>query len=193
MAVPVVFAALGKPPGFLRNLGFLGGSSGTPLAWLLAAAVAIAAIWHAQRIPSVRRWLFRVSWLKLLSVVVALVAATVEEAFFRRVIMDYLQRRGAEAWFQVFASALCFGIPHAWFGLLRPNWPVIRGAVAATTVMGAGLALVYVVGGRSLAPCIVPHFLITAALEPGLVLAGLGGLRGRPAEAAAARTAEGGK
>jgi hypothetical protein len=34
-------------------------------------------------------------------------------------------------------------------------------------------AVVYIVGGRSLAPCIVAHFVISALIEPGLVLAAL--------------------
>jgi membrane protease YdiL (CAAX protease family) len=49
------------------------------------------------------------------------------------------------------------------------------GAMVATTVLGALLALVYVASHRLLAPCILAHFLIDAFTEPGLVLAGLRG------------------
>jgi membrane protease YdiL (CAAX protease family) len=41
----------------------------------------------------------------------------------------------------------------------------------ATGMLGVALAIVFVVGGRSLAPCIAAHFLINALIEPGLVLA----------------------
>lgn len=37
--------------------------------------------------------------------------------------------------------------------------------------MGLLMAVVYIIGNRSLAPCITAHFLITFALEPGLMLA----------------------
>jgi len=40
-----------------------------------------------------------------------------------------------------------------------------------TALLGGALAIVYVIGGRSLAPCVAAHFAINALLEPGLVLA----------------------
>jgi hypothetical protein len=58
--------------------------------------------------------------------------------------------------------------------------------MAITGVLGAALAAVYVLGGRSLAPCIAAHFLLDVAIEPGLVLAALRGemaARGRGREA----------
>ena len=38
---------------------------------------------------------------------------------------------------------------------------------------------VYIMSGRSLAPCIATHFLINALLEPGLVLAAVSGQMGK--------------
>jgi hypothetical protein len=47
--------------------------------------------------------------------------------------------------------------------------------MAATSVLGFMLAVVYVSSHRILAPCIVSHFLINVFIEPGLVLAGFRG------------------
>jgi membrane protease YdiL (CAAX protease family) len=44
-------------------------------------------------------------------------------------------------------------------------------AFISTSILGAALAIVYLVSGRSLAPCIVAHFIITALIEPGLLIA----------------------
>jgi hypothetical protein len=41
------------------------------------------------------------------------------------------------------------------------------------------LAIVYLVAGRNVAPCVAAHFLINAFIEPGLVLAAVRGEMGR--------------
>lgn len=192
MAIPTAFALAGRPPRFLHDLGFLSGPAGTPEAWLLAIAAAVAFVAYSARIPVVRKHLFRLSWLKLLSLLVAVAAATVEEAFFRRWIMDRLQNLGSGPLVQVVGSALAFGIPHAWFGLLKLNWRMARGAMVATSLMGLALAVVYLAGGRSLAPCIAAHFLITFALEPGLMLAAATGRAAPQREASAASSGQSG-
>jgi hypothetical protein len=51
--------------------------------------------------------------------------------------------------------------------------------VLVTGIMGGLLAVVYVLGRRSLAPYIVAHFLIAFAFEPGLLLAAV--LKGKVA------------
>jgi hypothetical protein len=45
----------------------------------------------------------------------------------------------------------------------------------ATSILGGALAIVYLIAGRSVAPCIVAHFLLDLFVEPGLVLAALRG------------------
>jgi membrane protease YdiL (CAAX protease family) len=57
------------------------------------------------------------------------------------------------------------------WGLFGRSVRAARGATIATGALGAALAIVYLVAGRSLAPCIVTHFVINALIEPGLVLA----------------------
>ena len=90
-------------------------------------------------------------------------------------IMHAVLKAGGEVWMQVAVSGLTFGIMFAMWGLPKASLHVALGAGIAMTVMGAGLALVYVVGDRSLAPCIVAHFLITVVIEPGLMLAAVSG------------------
>jgi hypothetical protein len=55
--------------------------------------------------------------------------------------------------------------------------------------MGVGLALVYLAADRNLAPCIVAHFIITGAIEPGLMIAAVTGQwdRVRPLKTRAVR------
>jgi membrane protease YdiL (CAAX protease family) len=127
------------------------------------------------RIPSVRLWLVRVHPLKLLAIVLAVLAGTLEEILFRKIVMDWMERLGGDAAVQVIVSATSFGLMHALWGGLRGSWTTAIGSVVATTLLGLGLAIVYLLGGRNLAPCIVSHFLVTALIEPGLVIAAFGG------------------
>jgi membrane protease YdiL (CAAX protease family) len=176
MAFITALKLLGHNFRFLRDLGFLSGPRGTPLAWFLAFLVAAAYIAFAVRsIPSVARTWRQVSWLKGLMFVAAIAAATVEEAFFRRVVMDGTRQSGGGVVFQILASAIVFGMAHAVWGLIKRDLLVAARTVLATGIMGGLLAVVYVAGERSLAPCIAAHFLITFALEPGLLLAAVTG------------------
>jgi len=60
------------------------------------------------------------------------------------------------------------------WGLIRGSIRASTGAIAATSVLGFMLAVVYVVSHRIPALCIVSHFLINLFIEPGLVLAAVG-------------------
>jgi membrane protease YdiL (CAAX protease family) len=176
MALPVVRKVLGNNRGFLRDLGFLSGPSGTPLAWLLALIVTVAVIaFTVRNVPPVTRTWRQASWLKGLVVLAAIAAATVEEAVFRRLVMDGIQQTGGGNVMQIAASAVSFGAAHAIFGLIKRNLLIAVRASLVTGMMGGLLAVVYVVGERSLAPCITAHFLITVALEPGLLTAAVTG------------------
>jgi hypothetical protein len=178
MGVPVAFKIMGRDNQveFLRDLGFLSGPRGTAWAWVLALGLAVLYIAFTMRgVPLVARHWRAISWLKGLSILAAIVASIVEEAFFRRLIMNAVLKAGGDMGMQVAISGLTFGFAHGMWGLLKGSLHVALGAVIATTVMGAGLALAYVVGGRSLAPCIVAHFLITVVIEPGLMLAAVSG------------------
>ena len=162
--------------GFPYPLGFESGITGSPAGWIMAFVVAIVFIvFTVKNIPMVARSWREVSILKALSIYAAIVAAIVEEAFFRRIIMDMVAHAGGNVWVQVAASAVTFGVAHAVWGLIKLDVQVAVKSSIATGAMGAALAVVYVTAGRSLAPCIVSHFLITAALEPGLMVAAVSG------------------
>lgn len=174
MAIPTVRKLLGNNNGFLRDLGFISGPSAPPAAWILALAIAGCYIGFAVRnVPAVAQTWIRPSWSKLIVFAAAIAAATVEEAVFRRLVMDYTRQQGGGWLLQVLASALAFALPHGIFGLIKRNAMAALRAASITGVMGALLGIVYLVGGRSLAPCIAAHFLITLALEPGLLIAAL--------------------
>ena len=185
--LPVVSLLLGSPPGFLRNLGFVSEPRGTLLAWSLG--VAIAALYSAyaiRRIPLVGEHWRAVSFLKLLGLFVAVPAALVEEAFFRRLLMDALMRAGWSVVLQVLAGGVIFGIAHGSWALVTGRIAVGVRAAIATGTLGTALAFVYVVGDRSLAPVIVAHFIVTATIQPGIMLAAFSGQTRGPVAATAA-------
>ena len=178
LSIPIIDYLRGDS--FLHPLGFESGLTGTPASWVLALLVAAACIvFTIKNFPLVAQTWREISFLKGLSLWAALGAAVVEEAFFRRIVMDGVMQEGGSVLFQVIASALIFGIAHALWGLIQGSVHVALTAMVATSVIGVALAVVYVVGGRSLAPCIAAHFLIDAVIQPGLVLSAVSGNWGR--------------
>ncbi|PYS80186.1 MAG: hypothetical protein DMF67_12400 [Acidobacteria bacterium] len=115
--------------------------------------------------------MFRPTWLKALGLAVALSAGILEELVFRKLLMNYLSAVGVGPLSQIVLSRLAFGMAHGIWGLMGRSIRAALGATVATGILGAALALVFIVSGRSLAPCVVAHFLINALVEPGLVLA----------------------
>jgi len=159
----------GAPSRLPSYLGFAAGLHGTLVAWILATITVVAYVWSAPTIAAVRKWLFRADRLKRLAVISAIMAGVLEEVIFRKLLMDALMERGFGPVVQVTTSALAFGLTHAIWGLKSLAAGV--NAVASTAILGAALAIIYLAGGRSLAPCVVAHTLITALIEPGLILA----------------------
>jgi len=177
-SVPIALTWVGHGPGFLRGLGFLAGPKGNGRAWGLAMVVAAAYILLSiTTVPGVSRHIADLSWTKGVALCAALAAGVFEEGLFRRFVMDGLLRAGRGTVVQIVVSGLAFGVAHATWGLLGGHMQVAIGAATATTLLGLALACVYVIGGRSLAPCIVAHFAIDAVIEPGLALSALSGFR----------------
>jgi hypothetical protein len=192
LSIPVVDYALSPQGDWLHPLGFRAWASVPPAAWALAMGVGVVfAAFTIRGMPAVRSTWRELSSLKLVSLWAAAGAAVVEEAFFRRLVMDGVADAGGNVLLQVLASALSFGVAHAVWGLIKLDLRVAVSSVAATTVMGVGLALVYLAADRSLAPCIVGHFIITGAIEPGLMLAAVTGQWDRAAPLKAKEVAEG--
>lgn len=163
--------AWSHPDRFIAYLGFAAARTGTTAGWIVAAAVVIAFVLLAARLPSVRATMFRASWLKALGLAVAVTAGILEEVVFRKLLMDWVADQSHGATVQVLVSGLTFGAAHGVWGLFDRSVRAAVGATMATGVLGAGLAIVYIASGRSLAPCVAAHFLINALVEPGLVLA----------------------
>jgi uncharacterized protein len=164
---------------FVHYLGFGQGQAGHLAGWLAAAVVVFIYILLAARLPSVREHLFRLSALKLIALAVAITAAILEEVMFRRWIMNWLLAHGQGAIVQVLGSTAAFGALHGVWGLMGKSIRAALGATLATGLLGALLAIVFLLAGRSLAPCVVAHFLINLFIEPGLVLAATRGEMGR--------------
>ena len=158
----VLMPLVTKPQAFLSHLGFAPGQIGVPLAWLLAAMVTIYYVWGVSRIPAVREHMFRLSPLKLLAVVTAVMAAVVEEVIFRKWVMDFLDKQGLGAVLQVLASGLAFGLAHAIWIIPTRSVDAVLHAIVATGIVGVALGITYLEADRSLAPCIVAHFFMTA-------------------------------
>jgi hypothetical protein len=142
------------------------------LAWTAAAAVTIAYVLYAVRsLPVIGRRFFDLHWLKLIALPFALVTGTMEELWFRKLVMDWAAHHGAGAVLQVLASAATFGLAHGIWGVFGRQWRVAVGATLATGALGALLAIVYLLGGREVAPCVWAHMLINLAIEPWLMVA----------------------
>jgi hypothetical protein len=165
---------------FLVYLGFLAGRhTPRPAGYVAALLVAVAYLALCRRLPSVREEFFRLSGLKLIAIALAIVAGCLEEIVFRALLVNWLQDAGLGVVLQVLLSGLAFGLMHGIWAFFRGSWRAGAGAVSATGLLGILLAIVYIVGGRSLAPPVTAHLLLNLFAEPGLVLAALRGEMGR--------------
>ncbi len=173
---PFVFMLLSRArPDALTALGFREPFAEMWIAWVAGIALAGAYVAYCVRIPTVKPWLVRPHTLKVIALILAVLAGTLEEIAFRKMLMDWIERSGAGAAIQVIVSGASFGLMHIVWGGLKGSWVIALGSVVATSVLGLGLAMVYLIGDRHLAPCIVSHFLVTALIEPGLLIAAFGG------------------
>lgn len=156
---------------FFAYLGFAPGRGGYLAGWIAAAIVTALYVGFATRLPSVREHFFRPSGLKVLALLLATTSGILEEVMFRRWTMNYVQEHGFGIVAQIIASGLLFGVLHGVWGLFGGSFRAAIGATVATGFLGVILAIVFIAAGRSLAPCVVAHFVINAFIEPGLVLA----------------------
>ena len=163
---------------FIRYLGFAPGMSGNLAGWVAAVFATVIFVAFALRLPSVRENLFRPSLLKLLAIALAIASSILEEVMFRRWTMNWLMAQGQGAVVQVLGAGLLFGAIHGVWGLMGKSFRAAIGATVATGFLGMMLGIVFLLAGRSLAPCIVAHFVINLLIEPGLVLAATRGEMG---------------
>jgi len=168
MGTFVVLNMLSNFTGFVEYIGFGAEGNGTLLSWILALVVVAVYSFSASTISDIRFYMFKMDLLKGMAVLAAVCAGIVEEIVFRKWIMDYLASSDYSIAIQVIASGLAFGVVHLIWGMR--NWKAGVNAGLSTFMLGIALAVVYVVGERSLAPCIVAHFLVSALIEPGLLI-----------------------
>jgi hypothetical protein len=150
----------------------------TPLAWMIAALIAAVYVAYAAATsPFIGAHLLRPQrWrsfaaLRAAALPMAIISGFFEEAFFRKMLMDVALHHGAGVAAQIALSALAFGAVHAIWGLMSGSLRGAFGAMLATGVLGAALAMLYVAGGRSVGPCIAAHTAINLLLEPWLIIA----------------------
>ncbi len=164
------YFVLNKDTGFLKELGFFSGSSGLWYSWFLAIIIGLGfAYFTSRKIPAVRDNWNEISLFNLFGVYVALSASVIEEAFFRRVIMDNFFENYPVI-IQIALSGIIFGLAHGIWGFLKGSVRIAWEAIKITSILGMILATLYIVADRSLAPCIVAHFILTAIIEPWLIV-----------------------
>jgi hypothetical protein len=184
----IAVAWLFRPTGswFIAMWQYCANPPGTPLAWLLCALVTTAYIARAaSRSPVIRTYAFNpLSWgyflgYRLFAICMAIVTGFFEEAFFRKSLMDIAQQHGYGAVLQVVVSALVFGVVHAIWVVFGGNFRAALAIVIATSSLGGLLAVVYLVGDRSIGPCIAAHIGLNLVLEPWLVISSATGSWGK--------------
>ena len=168
---PLAMSLFWHPIPMFQNLGFERETIAPPLAWILATITAIAYVLYTMKaIPLVLAQQKEISLFKLLGILSALVGGIVEEVFFRRWTMDMLMSRGVATILQVIISGVAFGLAHTSWILAKGDFKFTLPAILSTTVLGTLLAIIYLVGGRNLGPCIYAHAIINLIIEPWLML-----------------------
>jgi hypothetical protein len=163
---------------------------GTPVAWLMAAGTAAAYIVYAAlRSPVIRaHMLAPTTWgpfigVRLLAILMAFVTGFYEEALFRKFLMNLAMHHGQGPAVQIAVSAIVFGVAHGIWALAGGKFRASMGPMISTGILGALLAIVYVIGGRSVAPCAAAHIAINLFLEPWLIMTTATSAWGRKASA----------
>lgn len=156
------------------------------LAWGVSfLTVALYTAYATRRSPLIGEFVFSpLKWspyfgLRLVALAESFVTGVFEEVFFRRFVMDWASHQGTSAGIQIALSAIVFGLAHGFWGFFTGNFRAGAAASMATGVLGASLGIVYILGGRTLLPCIAAHIAINLLLEPWLILAAASGSWGR--------------
>jgi hypothetical protein len=175
---PLAMSLFWRPIPLFQNLGFERQTFAPALAWILATLTTIVYVLFTMKaIPLVLAKQKEISLFKLLGILAALVGGIVEEVFFRRWLMDMLMSRGVDTILQVIISGVAFGLAHTAWIFFRGDIKFTFPAVLSTSVLGILLAIIYLVGGRNLGPCIFAHVLINIIIEPWLMLSSVSGKR----------------
>ncbi len=170
MAVTLIAALLLRAGLSLGDLGLT--RAAAPDVWgaALVLAVLVAGLVIAGPLRSsttLREWsAYRVSG----GLLAGVAAGFSEETVFRGFVISALAWGGMGVPAQVAGSAVLFGLAHVGWGAPGGVSPrVALGAALPTAIVGALYALLYVWGGRSLAPLIVSHALTVCLIQPALL------------------------
>ena len=160
-----------SPARFVNHIGINQTALEVPIAWVLAAAVAIGYIaYTAFAVPTVKQNLFNFNNFKFIGIYAAFTSGIVEEIVFRQMLMDRLQTNGVDVIFQILISGLLFGAVHFGWALFSGSLRMGIGAAISTTVLGLLLAVIYIVAARNVLPAIMAHMMINFFIEPWLIL-----------------------
>lgn len=173
----IIFWYVNNPEKFIKEgLGIQLDVFDRPFVWIFALCIAVGYILYTVTfVPFVKKYLFTFSWLKLIGIWAAIVSSTVEEIVFRKVLMDWLMNLDFSITIQIFVSAVIFGLAHGAWVFLRGEFKIAFPVILATTVLGALLAILYIVGDRNILAPIVAHLLINLFIEPWLMLSAVSG------------------
>lgn len=173
MFSPILTHLIGYKIPMFENLGFSFETLAPATAWILALVITVSYITYTFRVvPFVYHKQREISLFKMLGLL-TIVGGILEEVVFRRWLMDLLMKLGYGAAIQIIVSGLVFGLIHISWGLFSKEKQFLKGAFIATTFLGFGLAIIYLVGDRNIGPCIVAHSIINSIIEPWLILAAI--------------------
>ncbi|MFC1473886.1 CPBP family intramembrane glutamic endopeptidase [Rhodococcus qingshengii] len=163
--------ATGAASNLAELLGLAGDDVGSALGWLGAAAVTVGYITYTLwAVPFVKEHVAELSTFKLLGAWAAVTSSTLEEVIFRGVLMDELDSRGIGALGQIGVSAILFGVAHAMWMVMSREWSLVVPVVVSTALLGAALAVVYLLSERVLLPVVIAHVAVNLVIEPWLIL-----------------------
>jgi len=104
----------------------------------------------------------------LAAVLTAFAGGFVEEIAMRGVLMTELAKIKTRTWLQILISGFCYAIYHSLQFLTSPVQFVQ--SMTVSTILGGILAGIYVLGRRSLTPCILSHGLANLLGEPYILM-----------------------
>jgi membrane protease YdiL (CAAX protease family) len=152
---------------YLRDLGVW--RSGTWPAWMMALALAALSI--ASNLRFFPRMHIPISYAFLphgfhlvAALAMGITAGFCEEVLFRAFLMTEFAKAGYSRIMQVLIPGLAFGLSHA--GYLNQGFLVWLGIMLPTAFLGMMWGVAYLLGGRSLLPAVLAHFLNDATALP---------------------------
>ena len=111
--------------------------------------------------PLISQNAMEISFFKVFGIFVGAIGAIVEEMVFRGFVLTELLEAKVSTTIQIFISGLAFALIHIGFNIT---------GIIITFIMGMALAVIYIVGRRSLTPVIISHVIINILIEPWLLL-----------------------